>query len=519
MLTILLVEDEMIELNLMRNHIDWAGMGIEVVGTAKNGKKAWEQIQVLQPDIVLSDVRMPFMDGLQLASLIQERYDWIKVVFLSGHDEFTYVKSALQSGAVGYLLKPIDRNELSSVMAKVKEEVEKAKLLRRSKQVLIESHTLNLLTVKESVSREQVWLELVSMAPKYAAMKFVTALISVDSHPAIRTIQSQQRLDDISRTADVIQALLHDFAAEGTLLRLNEQEWLVVLQYEEGADYEALWLALSDAIKAAFAATVTIGVSDARHSLQHGRVMFEAAKNAVNERFFIGPGHIVHSAKLHDRLDLGFKAEYEGLLKRIDLSDRQQATLDIHHFFDLLTRLRVTKELVYEVTVELLKAITSELAKYEDRSIAAIGELSDWTQKVEGAEYIGDIKDFILDLTDKIIAYQEGRQQDRHLLLVQKVIDIIESEYYESLTIEYLAGQVYLSPNYLRVLFKEKKGCTIHEYLTRIRLNKSVELLHDKTLKIHDIARKVGYENTSYFCSFFYKTQGVTPNEYRKKFL
>ncbi|MBW7453546.1 response regulator, partial [Paenibacillus sepulcri] len=116
MLTIFLVDDETIELDLMENHIDWASMGIQVVGTARNGRKAWEQIQRLQPDIVLTDVRMPVMDGLRLAALIQEKLGWIQLVFLSGHDEFTYVKSAIESGAVGYLLKPIDRKELFAVM-------------------------------------------------------------------------------------------------------------------------------------------------------------------------------------------------------------------------------------------------------------------------------------------------------------------------------------------------------------------------------------------------------------------
>ena len=124
----------------------------------------------------------------------------------------------------------------------------------------------------------------------------------------------------------------------------------------------------------------------------------------------------------------------------------------------------------------------------------------------------------MLELTGRLCSQLGDRQQDRHMQLVRQVRDIIDREYHDSLTIDYLA-KVYLSPNYLRVLFKEKTGCTVHEYLTRIRLGKSLELLRDKSLKIHDVARKVGYDNTSYFCSFFYKTQGVTPNEYRKKFL
>ncbi|MBW7457630.1 AraC family transcriptional regulator, partial [Paenibacillus sepulcri] len=174
---------------------------------------------------------------------------------------------------------------------------------------------------------------------------------------------------------------------------------------------------------------------------------------------------------------------------------------------------------VLRAAAALLDKIAWELAKYGAAAGLEVGDLNSWNQRVRNMDTINGIKEFIQGLTGRISGYLADRQQDRHALLVQKVVHVIETEYFESLTIEYLAGKVYLSPNYLRVLFKEKKGCTIHEYLTRIRLQKAVELLGDKTLRIHDVARKVGYDNTSYFCSFFYKTQGVTPNEYRKKFL
>jgi two-component system, response regulator YesN len=184
-----------------------------------------------------------------------------------------------------------------------------------------------------------------------------------------------------------------------------------------------------------------------------------------------------------------------------------------------MLRLRAAETRVRQGAGELLRTIASELAKYEDRAAIGVGELSDWLQAAGEAESAEALKDCLLSVVERICSHYENRQQDRHMQLVQTVSDIIEREYADALTIEYLAGKVYLSPNYLRVLFKEKKGCTIHDYLTKIRLGKSVELLRDRTLKIQDVARKIGYDNTSYFCSFFYKTQGVTPNEYRKKFL
>ncbi|WP_219835458.1 response regulator [Paenibacillus sp. R14(2021)] len=523
MLTIFLVEDETIELNLMVNHMNWADMGIEVIGSAKNGKKAWEQIQVLQPDIVLSDVRMPFMDGLQLASLIQERYDWIKVVFLSGHDEFTYVKSALHTGAVGYLLKPIDRRELSAVMAKVKAEVEKAKLLRRSKEMLIENQVETLLTAEDGGSREQAWLELTGMYPAYTDLKFVIALINLDGYAARRAVDPQAGQEAV-RITSLLKELLEVRRVEGTVIRLQEQEWLLALPCAaEGDGYAFLWEETARTVELASALTATIGVCDKANTLQEGRSMYETARRAVRERFLLGPGHVVLASKLRDRLDLELSGEeraQSGRLDRLDLSDREGAGEAVRHYYDVMIRLRAAEAHVRQGTGELLRAIDTEYAKYEDRAgLRAVGERSDWQKAVERAESIGEIRDITLDMVNRICIHIESRQQDHHMLLVQQVMDIIDNEYFDSLTIDYLAGKVYLSPNYLRVLFKEKKGCTIHEYLTAIRLNKSLELLRDRTLKIHEVARKVGYDNTSYFCSFFYKTQGVTPNEYRKKFL
>lgn len=108
------------------------------------------------------------------------------------------------------------------------------------------------------------------------------------------------------------------------------------------------------------------------------------------------------------------------------------------------------------------------------------------------------------------------RLMDKNTKLVHKVRSMIDQNFDQPITINSLSDQVYLSPNYLRSIFKDKTGITIHDYLTRIRLDKATELLADGSLKIQDIAQRVGYESTSYFISLFLKNQGVTPNEYRK---
>ncbi|WP_054025051.1 response regulator [Bacillus sp. FJAT-28004] len=519
MLTIFLVEDEFIELDLLQNHIDWASMNIRVVGAAKNGKKAWEQIQQLQPDIVLTDVRMPIMDGLQLATLIQERFNWMKIIFLSGHDEFIYVKSALHAGAVGYLLKPINQVELKDVIAKVKEEVEKVHLLRRSKQILIEKRIEELYkAASNDGSLEQSWTELILMDQQFVNDHYVTALICIDNYFAYKQ-SSTVRLKEKNEIPMIISSMLSSFSLEGITLKADEHEWLLAVKFNPSMDYELFWQELSDAIRREYDWTVTIGIADTVTLLKNANSMFEEAEKAVGERFYTGHGNIIHSGQVKIERDAAFNSEDEMLLRRLNLSDLSAFLIGIDHYFDTLVRMHVKREKVYEVSMDVLKGIANLCTKIDDQAIKGIGGLHDWNRSILQEDSIRGIKDFILGLMDKIRRYLEDKQQDRHMLLVQEVVDIIDSAYFEPLTIEHLAEKVYISPNYLRALFKEKKGCTIHEYLTKVRLTKAVELLRDKSLKIHDVAKKVGFDNSSYFSSFFYKTQGVTPNEYRKKFL
>ena len=135
MYSIFLVDDEELELEMIRDYIRWEEMGIYVAGTALNGRDALEKIEVIQPDIVLTDVQMPVMNGLDMAKRVSELFDWIHLVFLTGHDEFNYVKSALNVGAVGYLLKPLDLSEIVSVIDKVKRRREEVRMKNRSIRV------------------------------------------------------------------------------------------------------------------------------------------------------------------------------------------------------------------------------------------------------------------------------------------------------------------------------------------------------------------------------------------------
>ena len=136
MLRILLVDDEPLELQALRDHVDWKRLGIDQVDTAKNGRIAYEMVLDQEPDIVITDVHMPVMDGIMLARKIRDLNQRIKVVFLSGYDDFSYVQSALQMGAADYLLKPFTAADIENVILKVKEALNRDMLFTHSLETL-----------------------------------------------------------------------------------------------------------------------------------------------------------------------------------------------------------------------------------------------------------------------------------------------------------------------------------------------------------------------------------------------
>ena len=157
MLKILLVDDEPLELQALREHVDWEGLGIGRVDTAKNGRAAYEKILEQEPDIVITDVSMPVMDGITLAAKIHELNQRIKVIFLSGYDDFSYVQSALQLGASDYLLKPFTPEDIAKVIRKVKDALNRDLLFSHSLETL-EQQLLERLCL-EGESQQPVLLE------------------------------------------------------------------------------------------------------------------------------------------------------------------------------------------------------------------------------------------------------------------------------------------------------------------------------------------------------------------------
>ncbi|GGA30359.1 response regulator transcription factor [Paenibacillus physcomitrellae] len=526
MYSIFLVDDETLELEMMRDYIRWEEMGIYVAGTAINGKDALEKIEVMQPDIVLTDVQMPIMNGIDLAKLVRERYDWMQLVFLTGHDEFTYVKSALNVGAVGYLLKPLDLTEIVAVMERVKQQCEEVRLKNRSiqaakanifKELLFERSTDRIDNLKSSFCKlarrqeagtyclllcdihpgaqgdgtvmEEAVKAFTSLAERFLAGEKLAGMTVV-----IRDSEVGIFLDCSSETATETGTGTSLKAGHSAVFRIAER-WSSFLQ--ENADFP-----------------VTIAVNEKAAGLSDLAELYEQSKQILADQFYVGEGKVISQSEnrtpFHDELMPPFPSER--WLEAVNQLDAEKARELVHEYTAGLIRLRAGRKAVCDWALQLIGRLEEEILHQS----AGGYERGEMYYSIYNCRTIQQIESIVLKTAEETMERLGERFMDKNAKLVHQVCSLIDQTYHEPITINSLSDQVYLSPNYLRSIFKEKTGMTIHDYLTKIRLDKAKLLLADGSLKVQDIAQRVGYESTSYFISLFLKNQGVTPNEYRK---
>jgi two-component system response regulator YesN len=509
--SIFLVDDEELELEMMRDYIRWEEMGLYVAGTASNGREALEKIEAIEPDIVLTDVQMPIMNGIDLAKKIRERYDWIQLTFLTGHDEFNYVKAALNVGAVGYLLKPLDLSEIESVIEKVKQRCEEVRLKNRS----MESTKANML---KELSYEKDIERTIHLVDDYQKLtrqseqgRYAMALFSIDPKEAEEQRQSIE--DCMSRLLTFLGHFFNDKKIETIMVSYNEGETGVFMDAAQQPGHYA-WEDLSAAIRNALDFTVTAAVGGHEVQLSHIHDLYEQTKTILNERFYEGTGKIIHANAVRGQFYSEQVPPFEKKkwFDAINQLDFEQAAQQLHGHVARLATLRIKKKIICDWAIDLLDELLEQLHK----PVLEGFKRAELYHSIYNALTLHEIENLILGTAGDAVSVLGERFMDKNSKMVHLVRTMIDQNYNQPITINSLSDQVYLSPNYLRSIFKEKTGMTIHDYLTKIRLDNAKAMLADGSLKIQDIAQRVGYESTSYFISLFLKSQGVTPNEYRK---
>jgi len=509
------VDDEEIELEMMRDIIRWEDMGIYVVGTAVNGKDAMEKIQVIQPDIVLTDIQMPMMNGIELAKQVTAQFDWIKIVFLTGHDEFTYVKTALNVGAVGYLLKPLDLDEIDSVMLRVKEKCEEVRLKNKSIRVTRSNIFKELIYEKNEQRKDNLIESFHRLERRTEPTQYTMVLIRMDDHVEEREMFIEDALNQLRVFTG---QFCMKYQIDWNDVSLREGELAILIDATQEGINRAFWVEMGQEFQQSLSFTVTLAVSEKYDALENIHVLYDHSKKVLEELFYSGFGKVIFAGDIQVNFDSDQMPPFpeSELIEAVKQLEEGQVVSIVNEYFTRLILLRIRKKYIYDWALDIIDRLQDQIRNQLTETDSA-GTRGDLFHSIYDCNTIQEIEEVVVQILKHTIDSMKDRFTDRNEKLVHQISVIIQNTYHEQITITGLSSQVYLSPNYLRSIYKEKTGVTIHEYLTKVRLEKAKEMLGDPSLKVQDIAQKVGYESTSYFISLFLKSQGVTPNEYRKK--
>lgn len=523
MYTIVIADDE-IELRgaIIRN-IDWEGIGFRVVGEAENGIEALELVEKMEPDLLLTDIRMPYLSGIELAREIREVRPATQIAFLSGFDDFTYAQQAIQYNIISYMLKPITMAELTEELVKIREKIDSLFREFDSKQKEwsgISEFVIPLLVDKfrkEAGEQEERLLEkAVScglLQNGQNRFRYVVMTTSVRTekggnctHPA-----HVHSVDIILRK----YMKYFSFYSQGRVVSLliataaSFEKYLHIIVEE-----------ITQSVERILQLKVAVGVSRMVERLSSCHEAYADAVHALN---YARGGDGVHYIADEERVG---SLDMEGVLnhiteieKLIRSGSEEELQAYLREMFKALEAEKASRVKVNFLLIQLLTAvyrIIYAVAGSEDRQKAQDYELLQKMSFFDGmiSEERDKFIDFCMGAREMISAQRKKSSE----VMCDRTLHIIETQYQNpELSLVSASNEVNVSPNYLSALIKKDTGKTFVDLLTRKRIEKARELLLCTSMKIREITEKCGYRDQHYFSYCFKKYYGISPNALRQQ--
>ena len=537
MLKVFLVEDEVVMRNGIKNNIPWEQEGFEFVGEASDGELAYPLIKREKPDILITDIRMPFMDGLELSRLVKKELPQIKIIILSGYNEFDYAKTAISIGVTDYLLKPISSAKLLEAVKKVGDMIEKeqdnVRLMERYEKEMEE----NILQEKHKLwgalaSNRLSTIELLEKGQRLG-MDFTASAYIVFLFKLMQEGDAIGCSDELNRASEKVNSLSgtwkkvlsFDRSPEGWAFLIKGESEAEVLENFAETKKELLNLVAVYPKVEYFGGLGSIvqRIGDIQNS-------YKEAARAFSSRFFLDANQIADSAEmvsLHNEEDgkidvskmLSKKREHELVEKFFKNGTVEEVDSFLDELFQSIGE-QNCKSLLYRqyVVMDLFFCATDFLGNLEISTEELPEECRDINQIVEKAGNAQSLRHQIGILFSETMILRDGHSKKKYSKLLEDAKAFIDENYrHDDMSLNMVAAQVNISPSYFSTIFSSEMGQTFVEYLTHVRLEKAKELLMCSNMRTAEIGYEVGYKDSHYFSYIFKKVVGCSPKEYRNR--
>lgn len=522
---VLIVDDEFRIGILIKKLIHWDELGMECQDVLDNGEKAFEVIKKSRPDIVITDVRMPKITGLDLLKMVRDEGIQSQFIIISGYKEFEYARQAMSFGVEFYVLKPVNENDLNDNLKKIKEKlylqahqesakVEMQKKVDESNKIIRRAFMKKIIEEKESeLEDEGICLD---------GEKIRGIDIKLDCMD-LNHFDSEEEKVLIKKVCNIIETVLGEEAKLKNFLIYEKKSMHIycLLNYDEIQQKEVrntvgeLLLKIKDYLMGYDLYEVTIGIGGEKNTIEDARLSLSESYRAVCNRMFLGIGRFIYMDHMPESLTGEIINRYmenkSNITESIEGVNKEKLLESISNIFAEPMKEAVEASEYFEVAEMLIECFFKEINKEE--FFGSEGKLKIQCQhcfKLTGLQEL--LKKKLGEYID-ILQEQENGKNAKPIRLAKQYV---EEHYREKILLEDVAKVVDLNPVYFSVIFKEKTGMNFSAYLIYIRMEKAKKMLRSSNETIAAIGDAVGYSDQKYFSQLFKKSVGIKPTIYRK---
>ncbi|RDU23696.1 response regulator transcription factor [Anaerosacchariphilus polymeriproducens] len=519
--SIVLADDEQKILYGMRNGIEWEELGFTVVGTAQNGKEALELIEEYHPDLLISDIKMPFMDGMELSKTIHENYMNTKIILFSGWDDFEYARMAISYGVSEYIMKPINYDEMKRLLLHMYAEFEKEYDEKINRQRLENVYKASLSLFRQrffsqlvtgTIRPEMIEQNVQNLDLNFSSIFYLVAV-------KIRNDNSDDVLSELSIKETIREALekvsvVHEFS-------MYDKE-LYLLCTNKLHNIEKITKTLEETsvlIEKIFSSSISCGIGSHCREFEDIPNMYTQTIEALEYNLVIkGECYTYYNDILPLAKKVNDWSGEVGAIEHIITScTEEELWLEVERILEKIHQAHYNLNEYQVVILEIVFAIARLYKKYQITTDEEFSGSKKMAVKILSLDTGEELDNWLANYCMLIRSLIQKKQIDNNTILVDKAKTYVQ-EYFADpgLSVEVICSELHVSSSHFSKIFKQETGMTFLNYLIGIRMDAAKRLLEKTDYKSHVIGEMVGYLEPNYFSYVFKKNCGVSPAKYRK---
>ena len=536
MYRILLVDDEILVRDAIKENIDWKGMDCELVGDCENGKEAAEFVKEHPVDIVLTDILMPYMDGMELSNFLHDNYPEIVIVIFSGFGEFEYAKKAIQYGVSEYLLKPVTAMELTGVIEKMKKKVEQQRLektkmdvltqnsekYRKNKQMIRSKNIEALVNCTTDVNASIERLE--DMGIDISAAAYRVALFDIDLYSGMYQLDTEKQQESALMAFVLFNISDEIVTRENAGIAYQEGNNRVCILFmgnrsrEFSREIQEICQEIQKKVKEVIGIEASAGIGGWVRNPGDTIQSHNQAEKAIELRYLLGGNLLIDTETLNPERSISLQQPLSDMVDGIKKGNEAEMNQALSVMKSEIKKARVDKsqacvclQMILRHAGSCWEALSSENEDLFHKREILMGRV---TEQKTFKEAFKMAEDYVHEVFERCSSLNSSSGQKQAVL----AMEYIRQHYNEpELGLNDICSYLNIGTSYFSTIFKEATGGTFLEFLSKTRMEKAKELLEQTALKNYEIAEKVGFSDPHYFGISFKKMTGKTPTEYARE--